>query len=126
MPANDNDLENAYSEQDYTDVSSNNNVRVEQTATSEYAIHQFKDYAGTVTSCTLLWEGQSDLAPSSSAVYLQIYNRNTSEWETIDSDNATAADTDFKLTANIADLTNYKDGNTLISCRVYQDGGSPS
>ena len=68
----------------------------------------------------------SVLATSDTAVYLQIFNRNTSAWETVDFDNATAADNDFTLTANIANLTNYKDGSNMISCRVYQDGGAPS
>ena len=40
-------------------------------------------------------------------------------WDTVDSDNITGADTDFVLTANIADLTNYKSGS-IITCRVYQ------
>lgn len=85
-------------------------------------MHQFKDDVGASNSCNLEWEGQSNLAPSSSAVVLQIYNRNTLEWDTVDSDNTTAADTDFTLNANVADLTNYKDGNNIISCRVYQLG----
>ena len=121
MPADDTDLENAYSDQDYIDVNTKDDVRVEQTASSEYAMHQFKDYVGGSSSANLEWEGQSDLAPSSSTVYLQIYNRNTPAWETVDSDNTTAANTDFSLTANVADLTNYKDGSGVISCRVYQD-----
>lgn len=33
--------------------------------------------------------------------------------------NASAVDTDFILTANVPDLTNYKSGET-ITCRVYQ------
>ena len=121
MPADDTDLENAYSDQDYIDVNTKNDVWVEQTASSEYAMHQFKDYVGGSPSANLEWEGQSDLAPSSSTVYLQIYNRDTPGWETIDSDDSTAANTDFSLIANIADLTNYKDGSNVISCRVFQE-----
>lgn len=120
MPTTDNDLETAYSVQNYTDVATKDDVRVGQTATSQYAIHQFKDYASTSNGCTVEWEGQTNLDPSLSTVYLQIYNRNSSEWETIDSDNTSAVDTDFILTASVADLTNYKDGNTVISCRVWQ------
>jgi len=52
---------------------------------------------------------------------LQIYNRDTPGWENVDTDSTTAADTDFILTGNIADLTNYKDGSNVISCRVYQE-----
>ena len=114
-------MENTYSVQDYTDVSAKDDVRVGQTATDEFAIHQFKDYVGDSPSANLEWEGQSDLAPSSSTVLLQIYNRDTLAWETVDSDNTTAADTDFSLIANIADLTNYKDESKTIACRVYQE-----
>jgi hypothetical protein len=95
---------------------------VGQTATGEYAIHQFKDAAGEFNGATIEWEGQTNCAPSFSTVYLQIYNRNSSSWETVDSDNSSSADTDFTLTADIASLTNYKDGNAMISCRVYQLG----
>jgi len=71
-------------------------------------------------SCTLEWEGQTNLAPSLSTVYLQIFNRYTPAWQTVDTDNTSSADTDFVLTANIADLTNYKDANNVIVCRVFQ------
>jgi len=83
-------------------------------------IHQYKDFVGAETACSLEWEGQTTLLPSSSTVYLQIYNRNTPAWETVDSDNASPANADFTLSGNIADLTNYKDASNVISCRVYQ------
>ena len=118
LPLNDTNLETAYSAQDYLDVDTKNDVRVGQTATSQYAIHQFKDFAPT-TSGTLEWEGQTNMAPSLSTVYLQIYNRSTG-WETVDSDNSSSVDTDFTLTAYVGDFTNYKDGSGVISCRVYQ------
>lgn len=120
MPLGIIDLENSYSAQDYLDVNVADDTRVGQTATEEYMIHQFKDYVGANTFCQLNYEGQSTLAPSSSTVYLQIFNRDTPAWETVDSDNTTGADTDFILTANIANLTNYKDTSNVIVCRVYQ------
>jgi hypothetical protein len=119
LPADDTGLENNYTPQNYIDVDTSDDVRVAQTATGEYAIHQFKDYIAT-NACSVQWEGQTDLAPSVSAVYLQIFNRDTPLWETIDSDNTSGADTDFILTANVADLTDYKDASDTISCRVYQ------
>ena len=91
-----------------------------QTATDEYTIHQFKDYVGT-NACTVEWEGQTNCPPVLSTVYLQIYNHNTTTWETLDSDNTSDEDTDFILTDDIADLTNYKDDNSVITCRVYQE-----
>jgi len=115
-------LETAYSVQDYIDVSTKNDIRVDQTSTDEYAIHQFRNYIGTSPFTDIKSIGQTSLAPSESTVYLQIYNRNTPAWETVDSDNTTAAaDTDFSLIAHIADLTNYKNASDVISCRVYQN-----
>ena len=120
LPADDTGLETDYTDQDYLDVDTKNDVRVGQTATNEYAIHLFKDYAAG-DSCLVEWEGQTNCLGSLSTIYLQIYNRETPAWETIDSNNTVEEDTDFVLTANVADLTNYKDASNVISCRVYQE-----
>ena len=55
---------------------------------------------------------------------MQIYNRDTTAWVTVDTDGVSDADTDFVLTAEIADTTDYKDENNVISCRVGQDATS--
>lgn len=71
---------------------------------------------------TVTWSGKSTVAPSTSTVYLQVFNRDSQEWETIDSDNSTGANTKFTLTASVTEsVGNYYDENYLISCRVYQD-----
>jgi hypothetical protein len=114
------DLTTQYTTQDYTDVSAKDGVYVDQTATNEYAIHQFKDYTGLSNSCTVEWYGKTNCPPSLSTVYLQIFNRSTPAWQTIATDSTTAEDTNFSLIAGIADLTNYKDANDVIVCRVYQ------
>ena len=121
LPANDTDLETSYNAQDYLDVDTNNEVRVDQTATQQYMIHQFKDWTGTNPKCHLKWEGKSTLAPLTSPVVLQIYNRSgVPAWEEIDTDDTSSADADFLLEADIPDLTDYKDANSVISCRIYQ------
>ena len=104
-----------------TDVATDNGVRVAQTASGKYAIHQFKDYIGGYATVNLTWNGQSDYAPSSSTVALQIYNYNTTSWETVATNSVASVDTDFDLTANIADTTNYVTGGGYITCRVYQN-----
>lgn len=119
LPATDNDLSHVYSAQDVTDVSTNNSVRVPQVGTLQYMVHQFKDFVGSATTRGLMCDCQSDLAPSSSTVYLQIYNHNTSTWTTIASNSTAAANTDFVLQASV-NLTNYKDASNVISCRIYQ------
>jgi len=102
-------------------VDTDNGVRVGQTADdSNFAIHQFKDFTGDESTCTLYADLQSDYAPLTSTVYLQIYNYDTTEWDTVDSDGAEDADTDFVLTANIPDLTNYK-SDGIMTCRIYQE-----
>jgi len=53
-------------------------------------------------------------------IYLQIYNYDTPAWEEIANNNVAAADTDFNLTADIVDLTNYK-SDGIMTCRIYQE-----
>lgn len=102
-----------------TDILSIDGVRVEQSATGQYAIHQYKDYIGNPNKATLEWDGRCSLAPSKSTFYLQIYNVVTG-WETLASNNTAGIDEDFTLITDIADLTNYKDVTKVITCRVYQ------
>jgi len=122
-------------------VATSNDVRVNQSATAQYAIHQYKDFAEVTpetNKCLIQWEGQTDLDPATSPVYLQIYNHNTDAWETInqvpiayDSTFATysgdtryytspGANVDFIFRTSVTDLTNYKDESGVVSCRIWQ------
>jgi len=122
LPANDADLENAFTPDEYDDVSIDDGVRVAQTATDEYSAFLFKDKHTEDAAINVTWNGQSDLAPASSTIFLQIYNRDTTAWETLDSDDATGADTDFDLEGQVvANLANYFDDDFWIACRVYQE-----
>jgi len=114
-------LENSYTEQEVSDVATSDDVRVSQDATGKFAIHQFKNYVVDSVGCTLTCELQSNVAPTISTVYLQIFNRNTPAWETVDTDNTSSENTDITLTAEIADTTNYVDASKVIVCRVYQE-----
>lgn len=120
LPTDDADLETNFSSQDYIDVSTDDSVRVEQLGSSEYMVFQFRNFVSDSVSCQVHWNGQSDLPPNVSTVYLQIYNQNTNEWETVDSDSSSSVNTDFDLYADILDLTNYRDALNVITCRVYQ------
>ena len=121
LPGNDDNLENAFTSQDYSDVLTDDETRISQSATGEYAIFLFKNKNDSQENITLNWNGQSDRSPSDSAVYLQIYNRNSTTWENLDSDDTTGANTDFDLTGTqSANLNNYFDDDFWISWRVYQ------
>lgn len=103
-----------------TDVATDNATRVAQSGSSGFVIHQFKNYA-TANVANITWNGQSNVACGTKTVYLQIYNRNLNQWDTLDFDDATVADTDFDLIATGVLLTNYKDANNVVACRVYQE-----
>lgn len=120
LPGNDNDLANNYTEQQVIDVSTHNGVMVSQTGTQEYMIHEYKNFVSDKVGMLVSWIGQTTLAPSSSIIKLQIFNRNTNSWDDLDSDNTSAINTDIELSATIGDFTNYKDARNVISCRVWQ------
>ena len=120
LPSNDTNLSNEFTSQEYTDVASLDDIRVSQTS-SGYSVFLFKDKNNSQETVSVTCTGQSDYATSDSTVYLQIYNRNSTTWETLDTDNTTAVNTNFTLTGEqIINLSNYYDTNFWISCRVYQ------
>ena len=120
LPIGTDDLETYYTEQEEINVENSDNLRVPQTGAEQYMLHSFKNFVEQAPSCTVIWEGRSTLAPSVSPVYLQVYNHNTDEWETIDSNNTAPDDTDFELRDTINDMDDYRNENQLIFCRVYQ------
>jgi len=112
-----------YSPQEVIDVSTADGVRVGQIGASghlEFMVHQFKYFVGFNGACEIKFAGQASLAPSYSPVYMQIFNRLTSLWETIASNNTERESHDFELIAEKTDLTNYKDSDSVVAGRVWQ------
>lgn len=122
LPSNDTNLESLFSPSEYGNVLTEDEITASQAAVNQYAVVLFKDKASSSSDqIHVVWRGQSNIAPSISTVYLQIYNRNTSTWETLDSDDSASAGTDFVLTGSkTTGLSNYYDGSNWVSCRVYQ------
>jgi hypothetical protein len=120
LPTTDTDLENYYTEDEISKVGLDNGVFVEQTATSEYAIHQFRDSAVGASSGTFTCKWKSNLAPFLSIVKLQIYKFSNNTWEDLDSDNTATENEVVTLQGVKADLTNYKSGSDEVVCRVWQ------
>ena len=120
LPSNNADLETIYSNEEVEMVSTDNNIVVGQKGVLQYMIHEFKNSVRSQTSCEIELEAKSDLAPSLSTVYLQIYNPNTNTWVTLDSNHSAHEDINFELKKKITNLTTYKDSDQVISCRVYQ------
>ena len=89
---------------------------------SEYVISQFKyTHINNTDNILITWEGRSTLASTVSPILLQIYNNNSSTWETLVNETRMAADTDFRMQASQSiNLSNYYDSNNVVSGRVYQ------
>ena len=125
LPADDTDLESGFTTDEYDDVASDDSVRVNQLAVGEFALKQFKDKENADICFSITWNGQSDIAPSVSTVYLQVYNRTLAVWKTVDSNSSAAANTDFTLSSLQPEsgdaLSDYYDANHWISCRIYQE-----
>jgi hypothetical protein len=120
LPADDTDLDDAFTGSQVTAVQTSDDSRVAQTGYELFVLFEFKDDVGELTSTTFHWEGRCSVSPVDSTVYLQIYNRTLAVWQTIDFDDEADANTDFVLEGSKADLTDYKDANDFVACRVYQ------
>lgn len=121
-PSGDANLSNAFTPTEYGYVASTDGIYANQTATNEYAFFQFKNKnVNNTDPITVIWIGQSSVAPSASTVALQIYNRNSGLWETLDTESVIGANASFVLTGTQStSLSDYYDGSYWVSCRVYQ------
>jgi hypothetical protein len=124
LPADDLSPTTEFTAGEYTNVLTVNGQYASQFATGlNYAVFLFKQDNGTQQQIAVNWTGQTTIATSSYAVYLEIYNRVSTTWEQLDSDTNTAANTDFNLSGNVINnLSNYYDGSNIVSFRVYQSG----
>ena len=121
LPTTSADLDTLYTDQEEIDVSTDNGTYVNVEG-SNYLIHQHAKVNSNKSALSIKWNGQSTLAPSSSTVYLQIYNFNTNSWETLSSNNSASANTDFSLTGSkTTNLTYYYDSDNYCYVRVYQN-----
>ncbi len=118
LPENDGSLTTAYSAEDITAVSADDASIVDMTS-NDYAIHQFKNYMGAETRVAITTKVTTNFSSITSPVIMEIYNRLTEGWDELDRDDSTGTG-NITLVGEVTNLTNYKDGNTVISCRVYQ------
>ena len=124
LPNNTVDLTTLYNLTDYADVAAIDGIYVDQTGTFQFLLHQFKDVVQVANTCDVTWVGTTNFPPNTNppwtVITLQIFNRNSSTWELIASNGTSPAYTQITLTAHMSDLTNYRDANGVICCRVYQ------
>ena len=106
---------------EYTTVSANDSTYVDQ-AGAQYLLFYFERYhTNSTDTITATWDGKTTLPGSSRPIFLQIWNKTTALWETIQSNNTVAANTDFALTGSITtSLASYYDTGNKVVFRVYQ------
>jgi len=123
LPTTDADLDINYQADEITDVGTSDDQRVIQKGqVAGYILHQWKKLNDNNTDqINATIELQVTRSPSAATVYLQIYNYDLAAWENLDSDNSSAANTDFILTGSIStNIANYYDANNFVTLRVYQ------
>ncbi len=123
-----NDLEYYFDGEGYSDVSADDNTNYDElgTTTAKYAVINFAaKHANNTDAITVNWNGQSDVSPVFSTVYLQVYKYgSTNSWVTVDSNSAAATGTDFTISANLnSSLSEYYGASNWTYWRVYQDAG---
>lgn len=124
LPLDDTDLENILTSQEEIAISVDDDIYADQDTTGGgYAIFLFKHMHSNntdliVVSCKLKSSKDTDFSP----VYLQIYNRNSTLWETIASETSVAAGVEFSLEGSpTGTIGNYYDSNLWAACRLYQE-----
>jgi hypothetical protein len=110
---------------EYTNVETDDDsTYADQAGTgTEYMVQMYlKQSSIGKVPCIITWDGKCTLAPSSKTVYLQVYNRTDTTWETLDSNSVADANTEFALTGLVtgANINKYYDGSDKIVYRVYQ------
>lgn len=122
LGGSDANLGNIFDSTGYANVVAQDLVYEDQSSTDDYAVVLFKNKGNSPTDViNVSWVGKVSVAPTTSTVVLQIYNRNSTTWETLDSDNTSSANVPFTLTGTKSTgLSDYYDGSNWVSCRVYQ------
>jgi len=111
----------------YSDVASDDNTtRDPITSSSSIPVFLFaRKHTNSTDVIFIEWNGSTTVACGTNAVYLQVYNSTSSQWETFASNTTCSANTDFSATTTIStSLGNYYDSNKWNYIRVYQAAGS--
>ena len=123
LPSTASDLSTTYSGAETSEVYNDSGTYVTiGGASASYAVHQFKsDLQDNTHPIVVKWIGQSSVAASLSAIYLQIFNNNSGAWETLASNTTSAANADVTLEGvQSSNLSYYYGTNNQVAVRVYQ------
>lgn len=129
LPANKNSLAIVYDTQETTNVATDDDVFVNLGATTGGTLmHLFKkEHTNNTDNINITVKVKSSVAPNVSVVYLQIWNKTSASWETLDTEASANANVEFTLSgAKTSSLSDYYDTNNEVAVRVYQTkSGAP-
>lgn len=115
------DLLNRFSVPNYSDVSvDDGGYFIERGA--KFLIREYSQiHQNNTDNIFFTWKGRSTLSTLISPILIQIYNYNSAAWETLATQNAVPADTDFQVQVSQATNTsNYYSANNVVTVRSYQ------
>ena len=115
-------METEYTAHEYLEVEQNDAQFVDQSATNQYAIHQFrKQNTNNIDPIEIIVDIRSSIGCSAQTVYLQVLNRNSGSWETLDSNSTALPNQEFTLTGEvISNVSYYYSPSYWVAFRVYQ------
>lgn len=121
LPTNDTNLASIYTTTEEANVLTTDSVYTTLTG-SGYVIHQYKDQSPNLAyTISLSWTGKSNTNAIDSPVNLQIYNRTTTAWETLATNDTATAGTNFTLSGTVTTgLSDYYDAQGWVSARVWR------
>lgn len=114
-------LPNAFTSVQYGDVSNDDGDYFIEYG-SMYVIRQYKkQWVNNTDNIYFVWKGRSTQSTLVSPILIQIYNVNSSKWETLATANKILADTDFQVSVSqTTSLSNYYDSSNIVTFRSYQ------
>lgn len=89
---------------------------------SEYMMRQYKyKHVNNTDNIKFVWSGRSTEATNISPILIQIWNVNSTQWETLARETRIAADVDFTATVvQSTNVSNYYDVGNVVTFRSYQ------
>lgn len=121
LPTTANPAGTSFSRAEVVNATSDNAVYADVTG-AQYLLNVYERWhTNSTDQISATWNGKSTIAASVNPVYLQIWNNTASSWETLASNNTSAADTEFTLTGSkTTNLSNYYQAGNKVVFRVYQ------
>lgn len=89
---------------------------------SEYMMRQYKyKHINNTDGMTFIWRGRSTYDTRRSPMFIQVYNVNSNQWETLARETRIPPDTDFTAqVSQTTNMSNYYTATNVITFRSYQ------